>query len=354
VGTVADAVRNRGVERVPYKRVAELEGVEFRRYPGTIRVRTTAPTGREAFFRLLRYIDGANGGGEAVSMTAPVASSEGPAADEGGERDGESISMTAPVATEDEGDGVTMSFFLPTEYTPETAPEPTEDGVELVVDAGYPGRTEAPRTDGGAGASGGRSARRPATAALRRAGHATVAADERGRRRGRLRQRPSSARERLRATFALLLSPPPRAPGLRVGHLRRHGDVRQTGLQHVLATERLGEVEVHTRTSSLRHLAVRPSAGRRLIRGVERRIHMGTKSVRIDESLYERIAAHKREDETFSEAIERLIGGYSLLDFAGGYTEEEAERHRELLEESEQTAEADRREMLERMRSNTE
>ena len=81
---------------------------------------------------------------------------------------------------------------------------------------------------------------------------------------------------------------------------------------------------------------------------------MGTKSVRIDESLYERIAAHKREDETFSEAIERLIGGYSLLDFAGGYTEEEAERHRELLEESEQTAEADRSKMLERMHSNTE
>jgi predicted CopG family antitoxin len=81
---------------------------------------------------------------------------------------------------------------------------------------------------------------------------------------------------------------------------------------------------------------------------------MGTKSVRIDESLYERIAAHKREDETFSEAIERPIGGYSLLDFAGSYTEEEAERHREMLEESEETAESDRREMLERMRSNTE
>lgn len=45
---------------------------------------------------------------------------------------------------------------------------------------------------------------------------------------------------------------------------------------------------------------------------------MGTKSVRLDEDLYERIEAHQREDETFSEAIERLIGGYSLLDFTGG------------------------------------
>ena len=31
---------------------------------------------------------------------------------------------------------------------------------------------------------------------------------------------------------------------------------------------------------------------------------MATKSVRIDEDLYERIEAHKGEDETFSEAIE--------------------------------------------------
>lgn len=61
---------------------------------------------------------------------------------------------------------------------------------------------------------------------------------------------------------------------------------------------------------------------------------MPTKSVRIDESLYERIEAHKREDETFSEAIERLIGGYSLLDFAGGLDEDDADRMREAIDEA--------------------
>lgn len=76
---------------------------------------------------------------------------------------------------------------------------------------------------------------------------------------------------------------------------------------------------------------------------------MGTKSVRIEEDLYERIRAHKREDETFSEAIERLIGGYSLLDFAGGYDEADAELHRELLEQSEEAAAEKRREQLERL-----
>ena len=158
--TGLDILRNRGVERVPYKPVGEIEGVEFRRYPETIRVQTTAPSNREAFFRLFRYIDGANAGGQSVSMTAPVATGgeEGDDSDGETERDsasiemtapvetragtpetdgGESIAMTAPVATEGEGadeDDVTMSFFLPEEYAPETAPEPTEEGVELVVD----------------------------------------------------------------------------------------------------------------------------------------------------------------------------------------------------------------------------
>jgi hypothetical protein len=157
VWTGVDYLRNRGVERVPYKPIGEIAGVEFRRYPETIRVQTTAPTSREAFFRLFRYIDGTNAGGQSVSMTTPVATeddSDGATGDDGGTAiemtapvetragtpatdGGESIAMTAPVATEAEAadeDGVTMSFFLPEEYAPETAPEPTEEGVELVVD----------------------------------------------------------------------------------------------------------------------------------------------------------------------------------------------------------------------------
>lgn len=76
---------------------------------------------------------------------------------------------------------------------------------------------------------------------------------------------------------------------------------------------------------------------------------MGTKTVRLDETLYERIEAHKQEGETFSETIERLIDEYSLLDFAGGYTKEEADRHRELIEHSEEKTKKEHREMLERM-----
>lgn len=82
---------------------------------------------------------------------------------------------------------------------------------------------------------------------------------------------------------------------------------------------------------------------------VHDRIHMGTKNVRLDEDVYERVKAHKRDDETFSEAIDRLIGGWSLLELADTTTEEEAERHREAIEASDQASNARTEELLEKL-----
>lgn len=45
---------------------------------------------------------------------------------------------------------------------------------------------------------------------------------------------------------------------------------------------------------------------------------MGTRNVRLDEDVYERVAAHKRDDETFSETVDRLLRDVSLLDLADG------------------------------------
>ena len=81
---------------------------------------------------------------------------------------------------------------------------------------------------------------------------------------------------------------------------------------------------------------------------------MATKMVRLEEDVYERIKAKKRDDETFSAAIDRLTSEYSLLDVAGGYTDEDAERHRNLLDRSEATAVEDRRELLDRMAGDDE
>lgn len=81
---------------------------------------------------------------------------------------------------------------------------------------------------------------------------------------------------------------------------------------------------------------------------------MGTKSIRLEEDVYERIKAHKREGETFSEAIDRLTSEYSLLDFAGGYSADDADRHRALLDQADEQATADRQDRLERLGLDTE
>jgi hypothetical protein len=66
---------------------------------------------------LFGYISGANKASEKVSMTIPVTQSE-------------KIDMTVPVT---QGEGDYMRFFLPANYTLETAPIPTDPAVEIVV-----------------------------------------------------------------------------------------------------------------------------------------------------------------------------------------------------------------------------
>lgn len=63
---------------------------------------------------------------------------------------------------------------------------------------------------------------------------------------------------------------------------------------------------------------------------------MGTKMVRLDEDVYAFIEAHKREDESVSEAVERLIQPPSLRELAGILDEDEAEEWLEAIERSRQ------------------
>lgn len=116
---------SRSAKSVPYEQLHTLDGVELRHYPQTILAETTASTERAAFRRLFEYISGANQTDESISMTAPVAT-----------QDGDSIAMTAPVrsATTDGSDDVRMGFYLPSEYKPDTAPEPTDSDVDLVIE----------------------------------------------------------------------------------------------------------------------------------------------------------------------------------------------------------------------------
>jgi predicted CopG family antitoxin len=61
-------------------------------------------------------------------------------------------------------------------------------------------------------------------------------------------------------------------------------------------------------------------------------MHM-SKSIRLSEEAYERLAAHKRDDETFSDVVLRLAGERSLLDIAGVLDDDEAAALREAVEE---------------------
>lgn len=58
-----------------------------------------------------------------------------------------------------------------------------------------------------------------------------------------------------------------------------------------------------------------------------------SKSIRLSEDAYERLAAHKREDETFSDVVLRLAGERSLLELAGILDDDQAEALEEAIEE---------------------
>lgn len=61
-------------------------------------------------------------------------------------------------------------------------------------------------------------------------------------------------------------------------------------------------------------------------------MHM-SKSIRLSEHAYERLEAHKRDDETFSDVVLRLAGERSLLDLAGILSDDEADAVRDAIDE---------------------
>ncbi|NHN40917.1 hypothetical protein G9C85_04610 [Halorubellus sp. JP-L1] len=58
-----------------------------------------------------------------------------------------------------------------------------------------------------------------------------------------------------------------------------------------------------------------------------------SKSIRLSEDAYERLAAHKREGETFSDVVLRLAGERSLLELAGILDDDDADAMRAAVDE---------------------
>lgn len=104
------------VETVPYSVIKKIDSVEFRRYPEVLLAVVERNDEDSAFNLLFRYITGENTTRRRIPMTAPVITSE-------------KIPMTAPVISREDY----MAFALPSSYTKETVPVPTNPSVRINV-----------------------------------------------------------------------------------------------------------------------------------------------------------------------------------------------------------------------------
>lgn len=122
------------VEIAPYEVVEKDGPIEVRHYDELLLVTTPMPGGMggdrgAAFGRLFDYISGSNVASSKISMTAPVFMQE--------PGEGEEVAMTAPVLMDDSGPRPSMSFVLPSSYTLDSAPRPTDPKVHLRRIADY-------------------------------------------------------------------------------------------------------------------------------------------------------------------------------------------------------------------------
>jgi len=60
---------------------------------------------------------------------------------------------------------------------------------------------------------------------------------------------------------------------------------------------------------------------------------MATKTISLDEEAYERLKAHKREGESFSDVVKRIAGERSWNEVAGILSADEAEQLEAVIEE---------------------
>jgi hypothetical protein len=116
------------LEKPTYSVVFESGDIEYRQYEPYLVSETVIEqaenykaAGNEGFRRLFRYISGGNDAQTKVSMTVPVAQTAS----------SQKISMTVPVQQTESAEGWRVAFMLPTEYTLETAPQPTDDRVKI-------------------------------------------------------------------------------------------------------------------------------------------------------------------------------------------------------------------------------
>ncbi len=100
-------------EEVPYNVLKKIEDIEIRQYPEVI-FAVVEDNNNSGFSLLFQYISGENKTRRKITMTAPVTTSE-------------KIAMTVPVITAKNF----MAFALPSSYTKETFPIPSNPVVKI-------------------------------------------------------------------------------------------------------------------------------------------------------------------------------------------------------------------------------
>lgn len=131
LGCSVVGIRN-GYEQVQYDVVDNVKDVEIRHYQKRVVAEFNgAKTNRGAFLALFNYISGENRVKTKVSMTSPVEVADANA----------KIAMTAPVELSNSDsnldqdatnkDTIRMRFFLPTSFTIDTAPRPTNEKISI-------------------------------------------------------------------------------------------------------------------------------------------------------------------------------------------------------------------------------
>jgi hypothetical protein len=113
-------------EEPNYKTDTRDGSFELRSYPSVIAASVQVSgnddvSANNAFKILAGYIFGKNKGSKKLAMTTPVVR----------EASSQKIAMTVPVTVEKLNMSMTMSFYMPAEYTLDTLPEPFDKRIEL-------------------------------------------------------------------------------------------------------------------------------------------------------------------------------------------------------------------------------
>ena len=107
-------------EEPKYKTIKTTDVYEIREYDDRLAVEIEYSNEDSGFRYLFNYISGENKSSEKVKMTVPVTQSV-------------KINMTTPVTQSTQGGKMKMQFFLPSKFTLENAPQPTNERVNLII-----------------------------------------------------------------------------------------------------------------------------------------------------------------------------------------------------------------------------